>query len=1474
MRFALIVTLLTSLFSVAPTSRAADADERIQVLFLGDQGHHRPAERYRQIAPVLQERGIDLEYTESLADLNAKKLAQFDALLIYANHEKIAPEQEQALLDYVASGHGFVPVHCASYCFLNSPAYVDLVGAQFQRHGTGTFRTRIVEPQHPIMQGFDGFQSWDETYTHTKHNEKNRTVLEIRADSSGFEPWTWVRTQGKGRVFYTAWGHDERTFGEPGFQILLERGIRWSVGGDPQEAPELVDPQAFPVPKITKPRADVKPFEYVEVGAKIPNYTKGEKWGTQAEPISKMQMPLPAAESLKHIVTPVGFEVQLFMCEEDYENGGKPIAMTWDERGRLWICETVDYPNELQPPGEGRDRIRICEDTNGDGRADKFTVFAEKLSIPTTLTFSRGGVIVQNASETLYLKDTTGDDVADEHTVLFSGWGVNDTHGGVSNFQYGHDNWIWGMQGYNESRPTGPHLKSQPQTFRQGFFRFKPDGSEIEFIRSTNNNTWGLGISEEGIIFGSTANHNPSVYMPIPNRYYEQVRGWSPEVLGTIADTHLFQPSTDKIRQMDHHGGYTAGLGHALYTARTYPKEYWNRVAFVCEPTGHLVGSFVLRKDGADFTSSSPFNLFASDDEWTSPIMAEVGPDGNVWVLDWYNFIIQHNPTPIGFTTGKGNAYETDLRDKRHGRVYRVVYTGESSQESGVKGQKGTVNADASAESFTLKNASPEKLVATLKHPNLLWRRHAQRLLVERGKADVVPELIKLIADESVDEIGLNVGVVHALWTIEGLGAVDPSSSPAFRAVAEALKHQSAAVRRNALEVIAREQVGCALSMHEDGLLNDEDAQVRLAAYLAYADSRAFGDSLHIASHFRNMPTFDRWTRDAATAAAANHSHSFLELAGSKNPPSEDYLDIVGRVAEHHARVADTEDIGDLLTTLPRKKPAILERILVGLNRGWPKDKSAKLEPSAEEALGELFKTSPNLRGPLATLAAKLGSKELEKFAVEISESYLAQINDDELDLAKRVDAAKQLVNFRKSDIKVLEELLGLLGPRTPPDLAAGLLAAVGQSEAPTGGEAIVEVIRTLTPQSRQEAIRLLLARTAWTPALLTALDSGSVQLTELTLDQKQALASHPDKKMAEAAKTLLARGGGLPNADRQKVLEEMLPITKITGDANAGKLVFEKQCSKCHMHSGKGTKIGPDLTGMAVHPKAELLVHLIDPSRSVEGNYRVYTAAMDDGRILTGLLASESKTAIEIVDAEAKRHTLLRDEIEELVGSPKSLMPEGFEKQVTKDDITNLLEFLTQRGQYTPVPLEKYATVVSTKGMFNSEEQEVERLIFQDWSPKVFQGVPFLLVDPRGDRVANAIMLKTDQGGIPPRMPASVTLPCNQPAKAIHFLSGVSGWGYPASEEGSETMIVRLKYADGSTEDHSLINGQHFADYIRRVDVPGSQFAFQLRGQQLRYLAVQPQKTEIIKEIELLKGKDRCVPVVMAVTIEGLESK
>jgi uncharacterized protein len=1442
-----------------PNLVCAQDSNRIRILFFGDKSGHAPEIRYRQLEPVMRERGIDITFTAAVASLNAKTLSAYDGLIVYTNTLKISPEQEQDLLDFVENGKGFIPLHCASYAFLNSPKYIALVGAQFKSHGTGVFRTTIAEPNHPIMKGFEGFESWDETYIHAKHNEKDRIVLEYRQDGKVKEPWTWVRTQGKGRVFYTAWGHDQRTWSNPGFHDLVERGIRWAVGQDPTPAkgPQSAFDRPFTVPESTALPKDLKPFEYKDVGNQIPDY-KANKGGKKGSTLNLQQLPLPAEESLKHMVTPKGLKAQLVAADPDIY---RPICMNWDEQGRLWIAETLDYPHNIQKSGSGNgsDRLVICEDTKGTGRMDKFTVFADKLSIPAGFTFSKGGVIVFEGYKTVFLKDTTGEGKANHREELFGTWGQGDTHGGVSNMRYGLDNWIWAMQGYNKSDVT---VGGEVHSFKQGFFRFKPDASKLEFLRSTNNNTWGLGISEEGLIFGSTANGNPSVAMVIPNRYYESVKGWKvafDKSGGNIAGNPLFHPITDKVRQVDYFGRYTAAAGHALYTARNYPQDYWNRTAFVAEPTGHLVGAFVITRDGARFKSSNPFNLLASDDEWTSPIMAEVGPDGNVWVIDWYSYIVQHNPTPPGFKTGKGAAYQTDLRNTKFGRIYKIVP--ENSRP---------------APAMTLKDASPEKLISTLKNDNMFWRLHAQRLLVERGQQDVVGALIKLVQDPSIDPIGMNVGAIHALWTLHGLGALSRADTDAAKAAIAALKHQSPGVRRNAVQVLPNTAQQSDAAILAAGLLDDPDPHTRLAAFLALADlapSPKAGEAL-VAALAKASNTSDKFLMDAATAAAANNSHYFLIALANRKNANEPTLNTAAIVAEHYGRGGPVDTVGKVLANLADAEATIAEPIVRGLANGWIGKSRPKLDADLEKHLAKLatrLKTSQ--RASVVKLATAWGSSQFENALAEIAAALLAKVKNEKAEAAERLSAAHDLIAQKAGDSETAKALIEQINPRTSPELAKGLLAALQASEAPEVGKLVVAQLSALTPEVRGAAISLLMSKADWTKTYLEGIEKGQLQLADLSLDQKQALSAHPNEAIRKIAVGLLTKSGVLPNADREAVIKGLIGITKEKGDAAAGKAVFTSICAKCHMHTGAGTAIGPDLTGMAVHTKEHLLTEILDPSRSVEGNYRVYTVVTTKGVVRTGLLAAESKTAIELYDAEGKKQTIFRDDIDSLLASTKSLMPDGFEKQLDRKQLTDLLEFLTQRGKYLPLPLDKAATIVTTRGMFNSEDSMGERMIFADWGPKKVGEVPFVLVDPKEGRFSNAIMLYSPNGKMAARMPKSVSLVCNSPAKAIHMLSGVSGWGYPYSEKGTVSAIVRLHYEGGKTEDHVLKNGEHFADYITKNDVPGSKFAFNLMGKQLRYLTIQPERRDKIERIEFVKGPDQTAPIFMAVTIENLDS-
>jgi uncharacterized protein len=833
-----------------PADAAAETARPLRLLFLGhDRTHHPSATLLPLIAAPLARRGIQITHVNTPEEaLTPAKLAHYDALMIYANHKTITPDQEQALLDFVESGKGVVAIHCASAMFTESARYVALVGGEFQRHGTGEFTAEIVRADHPVMQGLKPFQTWDETYVHTRHNPVDRTVLMERVDEQGREPYTWVRTQGKGRVFYTAYGHDQRTWSQPGFLQLIQQGIVWAVDQAARRAWQQLE-----MPDVT----------YIE-GFNVPNYEN-------RDPAPKYQMPFSTADSMKFMQTPAEFRLELFASEPDII---KPITFSFDERGRLWVIEAIDYPNRVLHGQPGEDRIKILEDTNRDGRADKITIFADRLNLASSLAFANGGVIVAAAPHMLFLRDTNGDDKADERRILSTGWGVSDSHAGPSNLQYAPDNYIWGVVGYSgyDGEMNGKRLQ-----FLQGAYRFKPDGSEFEYLTRSTNNTWGLGFSETFDVFGSTANNEPSFYMAIPNRYFEGVGGLADVTISarprppggpgyqSIAEFYAAHYLTPYIRQVDVHGGYTAAAGHHLYTARAFPKPYWNRIAFITEPTAHIVGQGVMEKQGAGFATRDGWNLLAGAEEWIAPVHAQVGPDGAVWVADWYNFIAQHNPTPPGFSNGPGNAYETSMRDRHRGRIYRVVFK----------------DAPA-ARPRTLSKDDSAGLLEALASDNMLWRLHAQRLIVERGQKDVVPKLVALARTTTVDEVGTNGAALHALWTLHGLGEIATATSEAGRAAIDALKHPAAGVRKAAAMVLPRapERVASevAAAILRAGLVQDADLHTRLAAILMLADlpsSAAIARALYTAG--QDATNYgDRWLSRALYVAAHRHKDRFL----------------------------------------------------------------------------------------------------------------------------------------------------------------------------------------------------------------------------------------------------------------------------------------------------------------------------------------------------------------------------------------------------------------------------------------------------------------------------------------------------------------------------------------------------------------------------------------------------------------------
>lgn len=776
---------------------------RAEVLFMGAADGEGPSSRYASwLAITLFKSGVNLTYTSTPDRWDARELRQFDGVIAWAGSDLSAGTQ-QALSGFAEDGKGVVIFGGRHAAHSNMAWFAALIDG---RPASGNASVALPDSSLQVLRG-------------------------------------------KGRIWYTPDGGTDPNWKDLRFLQTMADGVRWALG---EQVMNLV--AQLQIPNVSIYEDTIADF-------------------TARHLVPKMQDPLSPDESAKLIQVPVGFELKLFAAEPNIVN---PIAMTWDEKGRLWVIETVDYPNNfVELKGEANDRIKICEDTDGDGVADKFTVFAEGLNIATSLTFANDGVIVAMAPHFLFLKDTDGDGVADTRDTLMTGWGKFDTHAGPSNLQYGFDNRIWGVVGFSG---FNGYINGQRQVFGQGLYRFRPDGTEFEYLATTSNNTWGLGMSEDNNVFLSTANNTHSAFYSMPERLMQRrlTSAGRPDVYAVqkIDGHYEVHALTPNLRQVDVVGGFTSAAGHQMYTARDYPQAFWNRAAFVAEPTVRLIHHAVIAPDGAGFKEQDGWNFAASSDEWFGPIHAEVGPDGAVWILDWYNFIIQHNvfvpeQAPSEFVLpfieqphGPGNAFESDLRDKKYGRVYRLVHR-EAKHKSGHKLSKSDVDG----------------LLTALKSDNKFWRMHAQRLLVERGNADVTEALIRIASDRKVDPIGLNAPAIHALWTLHGLNLIEPRQQ-VFDAVTAALKHPSPGVRKAAVQVLPTDDRSLD-ALLKAGVQADTNLNTRLAVFVKLSE---FPASARIAEALLNAAADstnanDRWLSQALFAAVTHHEEAFIAAA-------------------------------------------------------------------------------------------------------------------------------------------------------------------------------------------------------------------------------------------------------------------------------------------------------------------------------------------------------------------------------------------------------------------------------------------------------------------------------------------------------------------------------------------------------------------------------------------------------------------
>ena len=926
--------------------------------------------------------------------------------------------------------------------------------------------------------------------------------------------------------------------------------------------------------------------------------------------------PLEPVEALKRFRLPDGFQIELFASEPLVED---PVAIDFGLDGRVWVVEMGTYP--LGPGAGGK--VKLLLDRDGDGRADAAKVFADGFSFPTGVLAHGKGVLVTCAPDILYLEDVDGDDRADLRRVVFTGFGEGNQQHRVNGLHYGLDNWIHGANGESGgeiSSLTRPGALAVPLGGRD--FRFTPD--LVRFEPESGHTQFGLAMDDLGNRFGAS-NSRHLMHAVLADRYLARNPHWAPpdpviDVPDHGAMARIFPISEELLSLNDIHvpGHFSSACGVAIYRGDLFPAPY-RGCAYVCEPVANIVHRDVLTPDGATFRAErgEPTSEFiASSDNWFRPVYCATGPDGALYVVDMYRWVIEHPayiPREIqqilDFTAG---------RDR--GRIYRVTH--------------GTSSASPTARRHDLRSETTPSLIAMLCHANG-WRRDAaQRLLVERGDLAAVPELESLASTSTEARIR-----AHALWTLDGLKAL---SVPA---IVRALRSEMPDVREQALRLAEPrldaepEILSAALSLADDPSL-----RVRLQAALTLGSSGRIEAGEALSRIFRR-DWKDPWMRAALLSSSLQHAGRLLAwlFADPNQSQIEEaaWREIFEALVQTVTRKGDTAQIEDLLAKARRPEDVSRWQILL---------------------LAGLVDSSP--------------TGDVEGFDTVRSQARSIALRPD-APLEERVEAIRAIGCGPAGSGLGGELGQALLDLKSPGELQRACAHALSRSAA-SGDKTSADTLLAAWPQAgpilRGEILSGLLATPKAASRLLEAVEAGRIQTREVDAAARKRLADLGDKEVRERALRLLPPE---TSGDREEVVRRTLEALKgLERSAARGREVFLKTCAQCHRLEGEGFEVGPDLSGARSKGEPTLVEAILNPSRMVPPRYTQYAVETDRG-VAAGIIAKETGPAITLLRAGGVAETILRADIRSLGASPDSLMPSDLERVLPPSAIADLLEFL-----------------------------------------------------------------------------------------------------------------------------------------------------------------------------------------------------
>lgn len=959
------------------------------------------------------------------------------------------------------------------------------------------------------------------------------------------------------------------------------------------------------------------------------------------------ESPLSLEDSLEQFTLPDGFAIDVVAAEPLIAD---PVNFAVGPDGRLWVVEMGDYPRgdpaheshswDRRPAPGGR--IRVLTDMDGDGRYDEGVTFIDDINYPTGVFPWRDGALITCAPDILFARDTNGDGAADERTVLCTGFVLSNPQHRVNGFCYGLDGWLYLGSGASSEDITCVRTGEVVNVAGRDS-RFQPDDGLLQ--AESGETQFGRCRDDWGNWFGNSNSH-PLFQFVVSDRYL----GRNPYVPSPHPRVFLTDPPTappvypssrtvDRFNDLFAEDRFTSACSPTIFRDSTLGPDVQG-AAFVCEPVHNLVSRLMLSSDGnvlqarrhPDETASE---FLGSRDNWFRPTRLATGPDGTLWVADMYRMVIEHPEWIPEAWQERLNLYAGNDR----GRIYRVF------RRDAAPGESPTFAIP------DLTRRSDSELVHELRSSNG-WRRDtAQLLLTQRDSiaADAEAALHRLLSEPDP------LARLHAMCVLDQRALLSGDE------LIELLGDEHPGVVKNAAAISESWLDEPSIVAAVCDLAGHADQRVRLQAALSLGESDADAAAAALA-RLATDPAGDAWQQAAVLSSARARGESILAAVLRDSPAAEDRSQLVSQL---------------IATTLGDDPASGAARVLAAIQP----EAGSDLRDWRFLALGAVLDALRRDRIDLDQL--RDSNNELQKAfgrASILFEQARALARDVDAPVERRITAAGVLARQPEHVQADRELLMAWLSPQEPPELQSAAVAALVRSGTAETATQLLSAWPAAAPALRSEILQALLVRESWTRDLLAALKANDLTPAELDAASRSRLLEHASEDVRAAAAALIGIAG---SADRQAVIDSHQPVLELEGNPERGAAVFQQRCATCHRHGDIGREVGARLSALQNKSTEFLLTAILDPNRATEAKYTAYSVLMNDGRVLSGMIIEETATSLTLAKADGNRDVLLRIDIDELSGTGKSFMPEGLERDLTPEQLADVIAFI----QTIPAP-------------------------------------------------------------------------------------------------------------------------------------------------------------------------------------------